>query len=146
MLAAMPVGGRSFPAATSGLSRPAELRLPRSHPPRDAGYKSTRCDAALLNMNTKTETILVNSLTTESQSNSLRFAANNAAAEAPFPSGTPILSQRQLADYLGLCERSVRNLERRGVIPRIKLGKRTVYRLDSILAALARLEQEGRAA
>ena len=97
-------------------------------------------------MNQKSLTTLTNSVSKEAHLNSLRFAANKAAAEAPSPSGTSILSQRQLADYLGLCERSVRNLERPGVLPRIKLGKRTVYRLDSIMAALARLEQEGRAA
>ena len=55
---------------------------------------------------------------------------------------TQILSQRELADYLGLCERSVRKLERNGVLPFIKLGKRTVYRMDSVLEALKKLEEQ----
>jgi DNA-binding XRE family transcriptional regulator len=55
---------------------------------------------------------------------------------------TQILSQRELADYLGLCERSVRKLENKGVLPFIKLGKRTVYRMDSVLEALKKLEEQ----
>jgi excisionase family DNA binding protein len=55
---------------------------------------------------------------------------------------TQILSQRELADYLGLCERSVRKLERNGVLPFIKLGKRTVYRMDSVLETLKKLEEQ----
>jgi transcriptional regulator with XRE-family HTH domain len=55
---------------------------------------------------------------------------------------TQILSQRELADYLGLCERSVRKLERNGVLPLIKLGKRTVYRMDSVLETLKKLEEQ----
>lgn len=51
-----------------------------------------------------------------------------------------ILSRRQLAEYLGVCYRLVSNLEKQGVLPSIKLGKRKVYKLDSVLAALSRLE------
>ena len=51
-----------------------------------------------------------------------------------------ILSRHQLAQYLGICYRMVANLERQGVLPSIKLGKRRVYKLDSILSALSRLE------
>ena len=140
-----------FPTLNLMLGRKARwTRYVASSPARpqpDPSPKRTlnRCFAATFQMQVLV-TNQTNSVSKEAHLNSLRFAANKAAAEAPSPSGTPILSQRQLAEYLGLCERSVRNLERRGVIPRIKLGKRTVYRLDSILAALARLEQEGRAA
>jgi hypothetical protein len=52
-----------------------------------------------------------------------------------------ILSRRQLAQYLGVCDRMVANLEKQGVLPSIKLGKRRVYKLDSILTALSRLEK-----
>jgi DNA-binding XRE family transcriptional regulator len=55
---------------------------------------------------------------------------------------TQILSQRQLADYLGLCERSVRKLEKNGMLPSIRLGKRIVYRMDSVLEALKKLEEQ----
>jgi len=52
-----------------------------------------------------------------------------------------ILSRRQLAQYLGVCSRLVATLEKQGVLPSIKLGKRTVYKLDSVLTALSRLEK-----
>ena len=56
--------------------------------------------------------------------------------------GPQIMNQRQLAKYLGLCCRSVRNLEKLGKLPHIKLGKRTVYKMDSIQEALKNLEQQ----
>ena len=82
--------------------------------------------------------------TKAAQLDALRIAKNSTGAPRTPASATQILSRSELADYLGVCQRTVSNLERRGNLPRIKLGKRTVYRLDSILAALSRIEQ-GRA-
>jgi hypothetical protein len=59
------------------------------------------------------------------------------------PAASAILSRKELAAYLGICPRSIQNLENRGILPRIKLGKRTVYRLDSVLKTLGDLETEG---
>jgi len=81
--------------------------------------------------------------TKAAQMDALRIAKSSTGAPKTPASTTPILSRRELANYLGVCERTVSNLERRRLLPHIKLGKRTVYRLDSILAALNRLE-EGR--
>ena len=85
-----------------------------------------------------------NATSTCSQLAALRLAT--ASPQPGIPAETPaaappILSQRQLAEYLGVCERTVRNLERQRVLPRIKLGKRTVYRLDSVLSSLSRMEK-----
>jgi transcriptional regulator with XRE-family HTH domain len=85
-----------------------------------------------------------NATSTCSQLAALRLASSSSqpGISAETTAAAPlIISQRQLADYLGVCERTVRNLERQRVLPRIKLGKRTVYRLDSVLSSLSRMEQ-----
>ena len=77
----------------------------------------------------------------QAQLDALRNAKQEVITIPTSPAGTIILNRKQLAAYLGLCARSIQNLERRGVMPRIKLGKRTVYRLDSVLATLGKLEK-----
>jgi DNA-directed RNA polymerase subunit H (RpoH/RPB5) len=52
-----------------------------------------------------------------------------------------IMSRDQLAKYLGICYRNVFTLEKKGIFKSIKLGKRVVYRLDSVMEALKKLEQ-----
>jgi predicted DNA-binding transcriptional regulator AlpA len=52
-----------------------------------------------------------------------------------------VMSREQLANYLGICSKSVYHLEKKGVFRPIKLGKRVVYLLDSVLEALDKLEK-----
>lgn len=54
-----------------------------------------------------------------------------------------LLSERELAVVIGLCPRSIRNHVRAGVIPRIKIGRRTLFRWPQVEAALAKLERSG---
>lgn len=51
-----------------------------------------------------------------------------------------IMNERELAAYVGLCPRSVRNLRRRRLISFIKLGGRVLYRLSEVNRALEKLE------
>jgi hypothetical protein len=51
-----------------------------------------------------------------------------------------LMNERELAFVTGLCPRSVRNYTRAGFIPRIKIGRRVLYRWPQVEAALARLE------
>jgi excisionase family DNA binding protein len=51
-----------------------------------------------------------------------------------------IMNERELAVVLDVCVRTVRNLVRDGTIPRIKLGRRVVFRWPQVEAALAALE------
>ena len=55
--------------------------------------------------------------------------------------GRQVMSRDQLAWYLGICPKSVYHLEKKGVFRPIKLGKRVVYLLDSVLEALDKLEK-----
>jgi|LakMenEpi03Aug12_release.lakeMendotaPanAssembly.Ray.scaffolds.fasta_scaffold887379_1 hypothetical protein len=53
-----------------------------------------------------------------------------------------ILSREQLANYLGVCTRTIHKLDKQGILRPIKLGKRVVYSLDSVLEDLDRLEKQ----
>jgi len=54
-----------------------------------------------------------------------------------------LLSVSELAFVLGLSRRSVDNLVAHGIIPRIKLGRRVLFRWAQVQAALAKIEQTG---
>jgi hypothetical protein len=51
-----------------------------------------------------------------------------------------ILDERELALITGLCPRSIRTHVRAGIIPRIKIGRRVLFRWPQVEAALAKLE------
>jgi len=51
------------------------------------------------------------------------------------------MNERELADHLGVCVRSIRNFVYRGPIPVIRLGRRKIYRRDAVMAEMAKLEQ-----
>ena len=53
-----------------------------------------------------------------------------------------IMSRDQLANYLGVCTRTIHKLDKQGILRPIKLGKRVVYSLDSVLEDLAALEKQ----
>lgn len=51
-----------------------------------------------------------------------------------------LLNERELSVVIGLCPRSIRNHVRAGIIPQIKIGRRTLFRWQQVEAALAKLE------
>ena len=51
-----------------------------------------------------------------------------------------LLTERELAWVSGLCARTIRNYVRAGIIPRVKIGRRVIFRFPQVLAALAKLE------
>jgi hypothetical protein len=51
-----------------------------------------------------------------------------------------LMNEREVADFIGICPRSVRNFTNRRLLPVIHLGRRRLYRRDAVLAALMRLE------
>jgi hypothetical protein len=51
-----------------------------------------------------------------------------------------LLNERELAYVTGLCPRSIRNYVTAGIIPRIKIGRRVLFRWPQVEAALAKLE------
>lgn len=54
-----------------------------------------------------------------------------------------MLSTAELAFVLGLSTRAIHNYVARGFIPRIKLGRRVLYRWTQVHAALAKIEKAG---
>lgn len=55
-----------------------------------------------------------------------------------------LLTSHEAAHVLSISHRHLGNLTRRGILPRVKLGSRVLYRWTQIEAALARIEQGGR--
>ena len=53
------------------------------------------------------------------------------------------LTERQLVLVTGLCARSIRNYTQAGIIPRIKIGRRVLFRWADVDAALAKLSSFG---
>jgi len=51
-----------------------------------------------------------------------------------------LLSEAELAIVAGISPRSIRNYERRSLLPFIKIGRRKLYRKDAVFQALERLE------
>ena len=51
-----------------------------------------------------------------------------------------VMNEPQVAAYLSICPRSVRNLRRRRLIPHVRLGGRILYRLAEVNRALEKLE------
>ena len=51
-----------------------------------------------------------------------------------------VMNEAQVAAYLSICPRSVRNLRRRRLIPYLRLGGRILYRLAEVNRALEKLE------
>lgn len=52
-----------------------------------------------------------------------------------------LLSPREAAAVLGISARHLQNLTAAGRLPRIKLGRRVLYRWNQLEAALAKLEK-----
>jgi len=55
-----------------------------------------------------------------------------------------LMNERELASFIGICPRSVRNFTTRGLLPVIRLGRRRLFRRDAVLAALRELEEKSR--
>lgn len=55
-----------------------------------------------------------------------------------------LMNERELALFIGICPRSVRNFTTRGLLPVIRLGRRRLFRRDAVLAALRELEEKSR--
>ena len=54
--------------------------------------------------------------------------------------GSLVLKKVQLASLLGCSTRHLDNLTRRGLLPRVRLGRSIRYRRDAVIAALRKLE------
>ncbi len=55
-----------------------------------------------------------------------------------------LMNEREVARFIGICPRSVRNFSARGFLPVIRLGRRRLFRRDAVLAALKSLESAAR--
>jgi len=51
------------------------------------------------------------------------------------------MNEQEVALFIGICTRSVRNFTARGMLPVIRLGRRRLYRRDTVMAALQRMER-----
>jgi hypothetical protein len=51
-----------------------------------------------------------------------------------------LMNEREVAVFLNICPRSVRNFTARKLLPVIRLGRRRLYRRDAVLTALKTLE------
>lgn len=54
------------------------------------------------------------------------------------------MNEQEVALFVGICPRSVRNFSARGLLPVIRLGRRRLFRRDAVLAALMSLENAAR--
>lgn len=62
--------------------------------------------------------------------------------DASIKSNPPtLLNARELAFILGISNRSLCNYVNRGLLPRIKLGRRVLYRWSQVESALAKIEK-----
>lgn len=52
-----------------------------------------------------------------------------------------LMNEQEVALFIGICTRSVRNFTARGMLPVIRLGRRRLYRRDTVMAALQRMER-----
>ena len=52
-----------------------------------------------------------------------------------------LVNERELSVITGLCPRSIRTHVNNGIIPRIKIGRRVLFRWPQVEAALAKLER-----
>lgn len=52
-----------------------------------------------------------------------------------------LMNEQEVAIFLGVCPRSVRNFTTRKLIPVIRLGRRRLFRRDAVVAALQKLER-----
>jgi len=52
-----------------------------------------------------------------------------------------LMSEQEVALFIGICTRSVRNFTARGMLPVIRLGRRRLYRRATVMAALQRMER-----
>lgn len=60
-------------------------------------------------------------------------------ADMQVRSNPPVLmSEREVAVFIGICPRSVRNFTSRGLLPVIRLGRRRLYRRDAALGKMER--------
>ena len=51
-----------------------------------------------------------------------------------------LLSEAELAIVVGVSVRGIRNYERRGLLPFIRIGRRKLYRRDAVFKALENME------
>ncbi len=51
-----------------------------------------------------------------------------------------LMNEREVALFVGICPRSVRNFTARKLLPVIRLGRRRLYRRDAVLASLKLLQ------
>jgi excisionase family DNA binding protein len=71
-----------------------------------------------------------------------RLSRRYQAWVAPSRTNPPLyLSERDLAFVIGVSPRSIRNWVNKGLIPRIKIGRRVLFRWATVQAALEKLER-----
>lgn len=69
------------------------------------------------------------------------IAMNDTVTDDLIRANPPVLmNEREVATFLGICPRSVRNFTARKLLPVIRLGRRRLFRRDAVLAALQKLE------
>lgn len=69
---------------------------------------------------------------------------NNLPAETLRANPPVLMNEREVALFVGICPRSVRNFCARGLLPVIRLGRRRLFRRDAVLAALRAMESTAR--
>jgi hypothetical protein len=66
--------------------------------------------------------------------------SDNVSSEILRANPPVLMNEREVAVFVGICPRSVRNFSARGLLPVIRLGRRRLFRRDAVLAALKALE------
>ena len=67
----------------------------------------------------------------------MRIKTSATAKTAIVPlTGASFMTQEEVADFLRISQRHCANLQRRGILPCVKLGRRVIYPRERVLQAL----------
>ena len=55
-----------------------------------------------------------------------------------------LLSSKEAAKYIGISDRSLRSLRKKGTVKAIRFGSKFLYRLETLDAVIAEYEKTGR--
>lgn len=65
----------------------------------------------------------------------MHFAARM-SKQPTAPVGASFMTQGEVADFLRVSQRHIANLQRKGLLPCVKLGRRVIYPRDRVIKAL----------
>ncbi len=70
--------------------------------------------------------------------------AGQASGAVVSPPGlSPFVNYTEILQLVPVCRRTLENWKKKGILPYIKIGRRTLYHLESVKSALMRMQRGG---